>query len=453
MAQQGQDSEPSGFFATVAGTMSMALLNLKERWENYRHAQVNRDEGRIALTSLLPSDRDGDDGPLETTVSEDVHISFLDTSLPTRATRLRRTTDSCVCLGYGMNFSLFWRALGIVVGILALWNAVKLTIWVAVTPPPDGLEDMPAYSTSLGCLGVPHIYNGSMVSFETGMSGEHPSTLVITGGAVGTVTIHRASSEPRTIRYKMTLRTDDESLLEQVQIHEMDREDSSRLLLATPEAAIESTACSRYDIDVYIPSTSARYHLAGHTPTHVRFDIDGDQMFMDHLYISLYDVTGQSQILPHANVHAAELKLEMSSGWLVGDVSVSNITMINTYRGDARTNLEVKPTLYRSNGPEIPPAKLVTATGRGRTDITYTSDPAFKHRTIHSDHSSSTGDAYLTYKESGFNGPVKLDTKSLSATGIQKLADGEEHWTHFVGDKDGGDTMSISSKGWTGLYF
>lgn len=429
----------------------MAPLNLKERWEDYRHAQVNRDEGRIALTSLRPSDRDGDDGPLETAVSEGIHTSFLDTSIPTRATRLRRKADSCVCLI--MNFSLFWRAFSIIVGLLVLWNAVKLTIWAAVTPPPDGLEDMPAYSTSLGCLDVPHIYNGSMVTFETGMSGEHPSALVITGRAVGTITIHRAPSEPRKIRYKMTLRTDDESLLEQVQIHEIDGEDSSRLLLATPEAALESTACSRYDIDVYIPSTSARYHLAGHTPTHVRFHPDGDQMSMDHLYISLYDVTGQSQIIPHANVHAAELKLEMSSGWLVGDVSVSNITMLNTHRGDARTHIEIKPTSYRSNGPEIPPVKLVTATGRGRTDITYASDPSFKHRTIHSDHSSSTGDVYLTYKESGFSGLVRLDTKSLSAIGILKLADGEEHWTHYVGDKDGGDTMMVSSKGWTGLYF
>lgn len=449
MTQQRQESGPSGFFAAVAGTMPS--LNLRERWDDYRHAQVNREEGRIALTSLLqPSDRDGDGGPLETGVSEDVHsTSFLDTSLPTRATRLRRKAASGVCCG--MNVSLFWRAFGIVAGLLVLWNAVKLTIWAAVTPPPDGLEDMPAYSTSLGCLDAPHIYNGSMVTFETGMAGEHPSALVITGGAVGTITIHKAPSEPRRIRYTMTLRTDDESLLEQVQIHEIDEGESSRLLLNTPEAALESTACSRFDINIYIPSTSARYHLAAHTRTHVRFD--GDELFMNHLYISMYDVTGRTQILPHANVHADELKLEMSSGWLVGDVSVSNLTMINTHRGDARTNLQVKPTLYRSNGPEIPPAKLITATGRGRTDITYTSDPSFKHRTIHSDHSSSTGDIYLTYKHSGFNGLVQLNTKSLRATGIQKLADGEEHWTHYVGDKEGGDSMRISSRGWTGLYF
>lgn len=62
---------------------------------------MNREEGRIALTSLLqPSDRDGDGGPLETGVSEDVHsTSFLDTSLPTRATRLRRKAASGVCCG------------------------------------------------------------------------------------------------------------------------------------------------------------------------------------------------------------------------------------------------------------------------------------------------------------------------------------------------------------------
>jgi hypothetical protein len=438
MPQQQKSNSPLPFFAMIGATM--AALKLKERWSDYK--QVSQDEpGRVALPT---SDRDDND---------EEAVSLLDTTLPGRHNRTRRKKDCCVCCG--MNCGLFWKAFGIVVGLLVLWNAVKLIMW-AVTPTPTGLEDMPAYSTSLGCLDAPHLYNGSEITFETVVSDKGDGAINIQGGAVGTITVLKGPAGLDKVRYEMTLRTDDEELLDQVSVNYHDGDSSMRVTLSTPEAARESSSCSRFDMKLYVPSNLRKFHLASHTATHIRFDSEAD-INLDTLFVTLFDTSGKNQLLPQTKVHAERLQLQIYSGWLVGDVSIVNSTKIDTQRGDARAYVNVEPTPYYSNGDvDIPTAELLTVTGRGRTDVIYTSNGGFKPRPINSDHiSAGNGDMYLTYKKSEFSGLVKMKSQSYTATGLQKLSDSEidGDWTNYVGDKEGAGRISISSRGWTGLYF
>lgn len=315
---------------------------------------------------------------------------------------------------------------------------------------------MPKFSSSLGCTNAQYIYNGSQVNFDAVVSFEHSEHVVdIRGGARGTVTLVKGSADDDKVRYEMTLRTDDESLLHQVQVRYPDGEDGSRIVINTPEPAGDSGSCVRFDIKMHIPRSLTGLHLTSHATSHIQFDTE-KSLNLDRLVVTMYSMDTNNQIIPNTKVLAGELKLRLTRGWIVGEVSVVNQTSITTQSGDGVTNLVVRPIPYRSSGGvDFPISVFETATGAGRTNIFYESDPAFQHRPIQADHISGlNGDVYLTYRKSQFSGKVKLVSKSFTATGLTKLNETDEDgYTHYVGDKDGGDSISISSRGWTGLYF
>ncbi|OBZ67196.1 hypothetical protein A0H81_12872 [Grifola frondosa] len=391
------------FWGMVGGVMT--ALKLKERWDDYREVPTDEEglgHGPVALRTPTSMERPP---ILDCCWTLRFHL---------RSLSVRGRTAAC---------GLFWKAFGIVCLILAGWQAIRFAMW-AVTPKPTGLEGMPEYSTSLGCSDVPHLYNGSEVSWVVPVSvNKQDHSINLRGGAVGTLMIAQGASDATEIKYEMTLRTDDSSLLNDVILHyptaeEMeDDAESSRVLFTTP--FITTSACMRYDLTLFVPPNLKKLHVQVHSVTHVKFDTDSN-INLGTLFVTMYGIDKRSMLLPHQGVHADHLALELMSGWLVGDVAIVETTKLTTQRGDAVANVH-------------------TTTGAGRTDIFYVNHPGFPHRPISSTHrSSKNGDIYLTYQEAEFNGTVELTAKSFTAIGMQG-AMGEPRW---VGNKDGGDKMS-----------
>jgi len=432
----------------------MAALKLKERWDEYKQVSTD-EEGRVALSSpplYRDHDNDGEEG-----------VGLLDTEITvTRPTRPKR--NCCVCCG--LNCGLFWKAFGIVVGLFILWYGIKL-VWWAVTPSPTGLESMPTYGTSLGCVNAPHIYDPEKSNFRIPVgSSKADHGMDIKGGAVGTIVIAEGPADSTAIEYKVTIRSDDKSLLDKVALTYGDEDDGrvdSRLLISTPRADPTSSSCLRYDVTMYVPSNLKRLHVAAHTVTHVQFDPES-HIELDEFFVTLYKSSPDNMILPHKNVHSKEMTLEVFRGWIVGDAAIVDSTVINTQRGDGTMNVHVHPTsAINQESPES--ASLRTTSGAGRTDVFYVNHGVDVHRPIRSVHMSSmNADMYLTYKNSHYNGLIDLEAQSYTATGVQRLtparpaspgegSGGETSWTHYVGEKTGNDTILVKSRGWAGLYF
>ncbi|OSX66596.1 hypothetical protein POSPLADRAFT_1038669 [Postia placenta MAD-698-R-SB12] len=424
------------FFGMVGAVM--AGLKLKEHLDEYRRVPNEEDGlGPVALHS--PIDEEG--------------MATLDTEIPaTRSTR--KKTDCCMCCG--MRCGLFWKAFGIVCLLLVGWNAIKLVIWM-VTPSPTGLEGMPKYSTSLGCENAPYLYQDSKMSYSVpvGTNGaDH--TLDITGAAVGTVVVAQGDADSTEIKYDITLRTDDASLLEHVTLRYPTADDieqglsSSRMHLTTPKYG--ASKCMRYDMTVYLPPTAKKLDVQTRGASQLKFDTESN-FDLDALSVSMISLDENNMLLPHKGVHAGSLTFEMTRGWLVGDVAIVDKTTLTTQRGDAVMNVHVHPAPSTAEPPAT--ARLQTTTGAGRSDVFYVSHPGHPHRPISSVHrSSKKGDLYLTYKEAEFKGTVNLKAKSYSAKGLQGTVRPEGEGLPWVGDKDGSDSLEVNSpSGWVGLYF
>ena len=328
---------------------------------------------------------------------------------------------------------------------------------------------MPAFSSSLGCLNAPHVYNSSKTVFSASMGPQKfDHAFDIKGSAVGTFVVTQGAPGSEEIKYEMTLRSNDPALLQEVYVRYPDTDDNgavinSRLRIITPRIHPPSSSCMRYEINMYVPQTLKKLHVASHTPMHLQFDPDTD-IELDDLFVTMFAMdTTLSMILPRQSVRADRLSLEVYRGWIVGDVAVMNETSVTTQRGDGVTNVRVHPTAPVN--PALPdPASLRTTTGAGRTDVFYITPKAFK-RPINSVHMSSrNADMYLTYREAEYSGRIQLDSRSFTATGVQSFpksepgqdtessSDGTSKWTHWAGDKNGLDTVYIQSRGWTGLY-
>lgn len=324
---------------------------------------------------------------------------------------------------------------------------------------------MPAFSSSLGCLTAPHIYNSSKTVFTAGMGPQDfDHSFDIHGSAVGTFIIAQGAAGSTEIKYEMTLRTDDAALLNDVSIrypdtHEDGSISNSRLVISTPHTDSSATSCMRYDIKAYVPPGLKKLHVASHTTMQVEFDANAD-MELNSFFVTLFSMNKKNIILSNQNIRGNHTAFEVYRGWIVGDVAIVNSTAITTQRGDGVANVRVHPrTPVNSEAPET--AYLRTTTGAGRTDIFYITPRAFK-RTIRNIHMSSrNADMYLTYREAEYNGRVELDSKSYTATGLQSYpktpgagtSDGSPNWTHWKGDQEGGDQIYVKSRGWTGLYF
>ncbi|CCM05009.1 uncharacterized protein FIBRA_07208 [Fibroporia radiculosa] len=426
------------FWGLVGATM--VALKLKENWGDYQ--RVSPEEGGVGPVALHSPVDDDDDA-----------MSTFDTSIPTA--RPKRKRDCCVCCG--LRCGLFWKAFGIVCLLFVGWNAIKFVIWM-VTPSPTGLEGMPQFSSSLGCSNAVHIYNGSELTYAVPFDESLAShSMYIDGTAVGTVTFVEGGPRLTEIGYQLLLRSSDAALLDSIILQyptESEVKDGlspSRMRLTTPPSSPSS--CMRYDLVIYVPPALKQLEIQSNSVTQLQFN--KESVFdLNSLTLTLAAADEKNMILPHQNVRAGQLSFELTRGWLVGDVAIVDKTSLSAKRGDATMNVHVHPVSSAAEPPAV--AELVTTTGSGRTDVFYINDPGFPHRPINSMHRTTrSGDVYLTYKQAEFRGTVDLQAKSYSATGLQnsvrKSGSGELPW---VGDKDGGDNMVISSpNSWVGLYF
>ncbi|KAJ7065240.1 hypothetical protein C8F01DRAFT_1020461 [Mycena amicta] len=435
-----------GFTGLLASVM--IALKLKESFDDYSKVSTEED-GRVALTSTpaYPANyRDVEGHNLEA-------VGLLDTEIGT-ARPARRKAGCCMCCG--LDCSLFWKAFGIVVAIFAIWNAVRLIRW-AITPTPTGLEHMPVFSTSLGCADAPYIYSAQPTSFNVPVGANDDHGIDVRGGAVGTIILLEGAPTATKVKYELTLRSSDRNLLNDVILeHAPDQEDrvkDSHLLIATTHP--EGDACIRYDVRMFIPPTLKKLHVAAHALSHVQFDPDSF-IQLDEFYVTLFASYSHNMIIPHNNIRAHTMALEVFKGWIVGDVSLDSSTKITTQRGSGVMNVRVHPT------PALDPAdpgvaSLRTTSGSGRTDIFYVDQDSHVHRPMDNVHMSSmNADMYLTYKDSHYRGRIELSSNSYSATGLNKLEGGgteENKWTHWVGDDQGADQISVKSRGWVGVYF
>lgn len=436
------------FFGMVGAVM--AALKLKEHVDGYNQVPSD-EEGRVALRDA-PYRDDGDDG--NRGGEERVGLLNTEGETPLKPKRKRQST-CCVCCG--VNFGLFCKALGIVTLLFTIYGAVKLIIW-AVSPAPTGLENMPVYSESLGCQNAPYLYNGGEFTVKSPLgSHELEHALDIRGSSVGTIVIADTGAQGDEIEYSVKITSNDQSLIDETK-HEYeyknDGSGNGRMRIITPRLDTESSSCIRYDVTIHVPRNLNKLSIAAHTIAHVQFHPDA-QIDLKNLYVTLYTMSQKNLILPHQNVRANELKLEVFRGWIVGDAAIMDSTSITTQRADGVSSVRVHPIASSTNALQA--AELQTTTGSGRTDIFYVEDVSSVHRPIKSTHMSSQGgDVYLTYRSARFNGRIQLESKSFTATGITSFAgptpvDGK--WTHWVGSEDGADQIVVKSRAWTGLYF
>lgn len=316
---------------------------------------------------------------------------------------------------------------------------------------------MPAFSTSLGCVDAPYVYAGVPTTFDVplGLNGDHGFDT--RGGAVGTVTVFEGPPTATKVRYEVTIRADDKALLDGLVLdHPADQDvplKDSHFQLITSHPG-EKT-CIRYDIKMFLPPNLKKFHLASHTITHVQFDPES-HIEIDDFSVLLFSSKPNNMVLPHQNLHANKLSLEIFEGWLVGDVSIDSLTKLTTQRGRGVMNVRVHPTPATDPAsPEL--ASLRTTSGSGRTDIFYVEHDAHVHRPMSNVHMSSmNADMYLTYRESQYNGLIELSAKSFTGTNLQRVTaelTPDQKWTHWVGDEQGKDELLVKSRGWAGLYF
>ncbi|KZT39079.1 hypothetical protein SISSUDRAFT_985460 [Sistotremastrum suecicum HHB10207 ss-3] len=358
-----------------------------------------------------------------------------------------------------LSCDLVFKALGIAIALYLGYGLFRLVQW-ARTPSPTGLEDMPEYSASLGCLNVPYIYGGdseNIYSFPVSNPDGSSSSVSInlSGGAVGTLLV--AQGDEDDVQIEMDLRTNEEPLLDKVVLLVENTEDISRkqFKLSTPASATSEDACMRYDIIVRVPSDLKELEITSKAISHVKFD-ERSSLSLESLSINLQSAFPSNLLLPTSEIHAISTSLEMRGGYLVGSAAILNQTMIKTSRGSAISNIHFFSEPY---GFPSTPATLKTDTGSGRSDFWYANP---EKRPIRSEHiASSAGDLYLTYREARYEGKLDVKSKSMSSTGIEGMMGARpgagggtgEKTDPWVGDEQGGDKLKVRSQGWVGLYF
>ncbi|KAI0351047.1 hypothetical protein OH77DRAFT_1411803 [Trametes cingulata] len=429
------------FWGTVGAVMT--ALKLKERYDDYSHLPNDEEglgHGPVALQTPN-TDEEAADG-----------ASLLDTTLPSGRPKRQRKRDCCMCCG--MRCGLFWKAFGIVLLLFLGYQAVKLAIWAA-TPKPTGLEGMPEFSKSLGCADAPNLYNGTKLDIHVPV-GLHKDdhSLDVRGAAVGTIILAQGDADLKQIRYELILRAENADAFKDVILNYPSPEDieenmkHSRLQLSTP-AQLES-GCMRFDMTIFLPPTLRTLHVQSHALTQIKADPDSN-INLDKLSVSMYTHDTRNMLLPAEGVHARTLNLQITRGWLVGDVTIVDEVSLVTQNGDATLNVHAHPAPSSAEPPA--PAKLLTSTGAGRTDVWWVTHPGMPHRPIDATHHSSMrGDLYLTYSGAEFNGTVDLSAKSFSASGLQN-AFKQDGGLPYVGSRDGVDRMLVKAQGWVGLYF
>jgi hypothetical protein len=311
---------------------------------------------------------------------------------------------------------------------------------------------MPEYSTSLGCSAAPYPYSEN--HFVVGSPTDSTTLLLeLTGGAVGTVLL--TQSDTQNVVVEMDLRTDEEPLLQKVSasVSENATTQNSVFRLVTPSSASSPDACMRFDLTVQIPNNLRMLSLKSHSLVHVKYD-EHASLALSDLTVDLLSPVPSNLLLPHEQFSAERTTLKMRGGYLVGSLAFVESADISTRRGSAITNLKVAPLPAAASAPNSP-AHLTTGAGAGRVDVIY-SNP--ERRIIKSEHASTGGDMYLTYKQAEYNGRVDVQSRSRTSSGLEGTmggppSQGGAKELPWVGDKEGADTMKVRTTGWVGMYF
>lgn len=415
----------------------MTALHLKDRLDDYERVSTDPETGRIVLEDDDVTSHS--DLPLDTAIAQRV--------------RAKRTKSRHCCACCSPKCGLFWKAFGIVLGLLFAYQAVKLAIWV-ITPTPSGLEGLPAFKSSLTCRDAPFIYKDSMVSYSVPMgTGQSDHAIYIRGSAVGSVVLARGADDATEVKYEMTVRAmkrpdlTDITVTAPVPDLENPEAFNSKFTLSTPYLG-QSDSCMNFAMTVFVPPRLKELKIETHTLSHIRFD-QAAQLDLDQLVVTMLSSDKNNLFSPNTGIRAKTTTFEVFNGWLVGEASLVDALTVNTNRGSAVTNLRVMP---ESSSDLASAVSLKTTSGSGRTDITYVNTPLDSHRPISSTHSSSGGNIYLNYKEAEFSGQVDLsDVRSWSASGLRGGERPDD--PRWVGDKDGADRMTASSKSWIKLNF
>jgi hypothetical protein len=405
--------------------------------------KVSTDEGRVALPEYTPSaDYRNREVGLQALEEEE---GLLDTKILKRQRR-RWSKTGLLC-----------KAIVIIVAVFLVISAGKLIMW-AFGPASTGLEGMPVFSESLGCMDdASYFYNDGETTLSIPIGDRNEHSIDIRGTSVGTIIVTEAPADVTEVQYKFTIRSNDISLVDEIDLTypgaTSNSDSTSRLLITTPHLPRDSPSCLRYDVIMYIPKALKKLHVSSHALAHVKFDPEA-HIDLDDTFVTLFALK-DNLLVPHQNLRSKNLALEIYQGWIAGHMSIVDKANVATQRGDGTMNVHVHPTAPTNlENPET--VQFQTSSGAGRTDVFFENDKAFAHRPIKSLHTSAMqADVYLTYKKAQFNGNVNLGASSFTTTGAKaySLGGSKDSWTHWVGDMNGQDELVIKSRGWTGLYF
>jgi len=293
----------------------------------------------------------------------------------------------------------------------------------------------------------------------------HDHGIDFRGGAVGTVTVFSApaGSDPHNVRYEISLLGNDQDFI-QHSVIKTPKVDAAGHVYTSEVTVVTSVipkdrpnVCGRFDVKMYIPPTLEKLHISSHSLAHIRYDKSAN-IKLQALYVTLYSMDADNLIQTSDNIISDQIALEVTRGWIVGDVAVVEETNVRTQRGDGNVNVHVHPQQPRNPvNPEV--AVLGTTTGAGKTQVVVHANNGWR-RPIEASHiSAMNGPVELTYKDAGINGLVGVEAKELKETGMEELQSGEvggengRQWTHWVGSKTGTDRIVVSSRGWVAMYF
>lgn len=447
------------FWGTVGAVWT--ALKLKKEYDDYRTVSTEDDPepGRIHLPNT-PLPREGGNG-------ED-DVSLLDTNIRVRR-QTKKPAGCCVCCG--VDCTLFWKAFAFVLALWSLFGLYKVARW-ALTPTPSGLEGMPVFGEALGCDHASTFYQDARDGYPLNATVPHGSHHIkLMGSGVGTLTVTTAPSDATEIQYNIIMKGTDKPLLDLAKIELTETKFGSTLEFDTPSISKvdlqTGNKCVRFDIVLAVPPNLKELYIRGYSTLQVKFD-DSVHFDLSRFSVMLFGKEMKNMILPTSNLHASDNNyLEVFNGWIVGDVTVSTETIINTQRADGVANVKIYPASVEEAG-ENKRAILRTATGSGRSDFFYITDKSSKKRPISSHHiSARNGDVYLHYEQADFNGKIAMSSRSSTIHGsvanlrplsprprppVTKREQAEE-WTHTRGNAEGGDKLWVESNGWTGLWF
>ena len=259
--------------------------------------------------------------------------------------------------------------------------------------------------------------------------------------------------------------------------------------MPTEVGRVTAQNCMRYDVTLRIPPSLKKLHVAAHATAHMRFgddtnsttpslvksnattgaiDVPQPLRTLEDMFITFFSPWGNNLFLPSTTLAADRMNVEMTGGYLVGSVAVRERAKVLTQRGGARAHVDIVTLPYEGT------ADLRTVTGYGRTELSVF-NPAKRNLAV--DHlSTGNGDLVLHYERSFFQGPVEVHAKAFQGHSLQGTGKGvpgsvhedmswstpenadadetEEKREMWVIDKDGKDTMKVSSRqGWVGLFF